>query len=406
MENAKAIATIIFKYIRQDLTPAENDLLQEWIHQAPENRMFFEECTQTGHLFLEAQERQRFDQEIEMEPLWQRLTARGIPTGSYQFTTSTTARRRVYAVAVLLIIAIMVGGIYLALQRNYKGSSKEAPAVTKKDPNNLAPGINYASLTLANGANLLLDSARKGLLATEVNTKIVRNTNGSIEYRSTGNGLIQSYNTLTVPRGSNVVQLSLSDGTKVWLNAASSLRYPVTFNGKERRVEVTGEAYFEVAHNAAAPFTVTRGHVAVAVLGTHFNVRAYKEEQIKVTLLEGSVAVSAITDSSKDYKTLTPGQQAVIDWNNKISINKNIDEQAILAWKNGQFLFAGSSVDEIVHELERWYDVSITCDSSIKEIAFVGALKRSENAAMVLRKMAATETFKYRIAGRTITLIP
>jgi ferric-dicitrate binding protein FerR (iron transport regulator) len=369
--------------------------------------MFFEECIQTGHLFSEAQERQRYDQEINIDELWSRLTTPGIPARSYQFRT-TTARRRLYAAAVLLII-VSTGGLYIWLQPTPKEGQRAMPAVVKRNGNGneLSPGINNTTLTLANGSEIILDSSREGILAVEGKTRVIRNTNGTIEYSSTDNDHRLVYNTLAVPRGGDVVQVTLADGTKVWLNAASSLRYPVAFDTRERKVEVTGEAYFEVTHNPAIPFKVIKGNIGVAVLGTHFNVNAYdEEEQLKVTLLQGAVTVSAANNGSADNKTLAPGQQAVVTRKNEITVSRNTNEQVVMAWKNGLFYFDNTSIDVIIREMKRWYDVSIEYDPALKNLAFNGQISRYSNAAKVLKLLATTQSIHYRIDGRKIYLTP
>jgi ferric-dicitrate binding protein FerR (iron transport regulator) len=190
------------------------------------------------------------------------------------------------------------------------------------------------------------------------------------------------------------------------LNAASSLRYPVAFPGNERRVEITGEAYFEVAHNATAPFKVTKGNMEVAVLGTHFNVNAYREEEaIKVTLLQGSVVVSVQNEAAGKEKTLKPGQQAIVHQED-VAVSSNIDQEAIMAWKNGLFYFNNTNIDVIVKQIERWYDVSIEYDDALKNVAFNGQISRYSNASEVLEMLEAAEAIRFTIKDRKIFLTP
>jgi ferric-dicitrate binding protein FerR (iron transport regulator) len=405
MENSTVIATIIFKYIRKDLTPAENGLLQDWIHASEDNLIFFEECVQTGRLFTEAQEREKYDQEINMAELWPKMVSRGLPTPAFELKPSNK-RTWMSVAAVLLVIAIL-GGTYWWLQPGSTATQTISTTTDNRNPNDLSPATRHATLTLADGSKILLDSAHRGELAKEGKTTVTREADGGVVYKTTAADEPVLYNTLTVPRGSDVVHITLADGTKVWLNAASSLRYPVVFDARERKVEITGEGYFEVAHNAAAPFTVTKDEVAVAVLGTHFNVNAYEANgQVKVTLLQGAVKVSVHNPQGATDKILAPGQQAVVNKGAAITVDKTADESLVMAWKNGMFSFKKTNIDEIVRQLERWYDVSIEYDPALKDLDFNGQISRYNHAAKVLEKLAATQSIHYRIDNRKIYVTP
>jgi transmembrane sensor len=226
-----------------------------------------------------------------------------------------------------------------------------------------APKNNRATITLSNGQKVFLDSAANGTLARQGNVQIKKSGDGIIAYN--GNGQPKSellYNTLNNPRGSNVIDITLSDGTQVWLNAESSIKYPVAFAGNKREVEITGEAYFEVSHNEKMPFVVKKDETEVQVLGTHFNVNAYDDESsINITLLQGSVKVS----KGNNTALLHPGEQAQVS--SLIVINKAIDTAAVMSWKNGRFAFSNADIKTIMRQLSRWYDVDVSYEGEIPD---------------------------------------
>jgi ferric-dicitrate binding protein FerR (iron transport regulator) len=413
MEHLAGIPTLIFKYIRKDLTTEEANQLQRWIEQSEKNRIFFDEVTQTGHLFKEAQSRSADDQEINMEVVWQKLVDKGIPkerTYIPYIPEQSTGRGGWYAAAAVLLLLI-AGGAWFLLNRKPVVQDTVALTPAKQQPisNDVSPLSRKATLTLANGSVVVLDSAQHGILAMEGATSVTKRADGQIVYNMTDIDQSVLYNTLTVPRGGNVVHITLSDGTKVWLNAASSLYYPVAFSGDERKVEITGEAYFEVAHNAAVPFKVSKGQMEVSVLGTHFNVNAYHEEEaIKVTLLEGRVKVvnRDTLIGNNESAILKPGQQAVVQSAGELTVSSDIDQEAIMAWKNGLFYFENTNIDIIVRQIERWYDVSIEYDNSLQHVAFNGQISRYSNASEVLEMLEAAEALHFKIKDRKIYLTP
>lgn len=413
MEHLAGIPTLIFKYIRKDLTSEEANQLQRWIEQSEKNRIFFEDVTQPGHLFKEAQSRSADDQEINMDAVWQKLVDKGIPnerTYIPYIPEQSTGRGGWYAAAAVLLLLI-AGGAWFLLNRKPVVQDIVTVAPTKQQPisNDVSPLSRKATLTLANGSVVELDSAQHGILAMEGATSVTKSADGQIVYNMTDIDQSVLYNTLTVPRGGNVVHITLSDGTKVWLNAASSLYYPVAFFGDERKVEITGEAYFEVAHDEAVPFKVSKGNMEVSVLGTHFNVNAYHEEEaIKVTLLEGRVKVMN-RDSlfgNNESAILKPGQQAVVKIAGELTVSSDIDQEAIMAWKNGLFYFDNTNIDIIVQQIERWYDVTIEYDNSLRHVAFNGQISRYSNASDVLEMLEAAEALHFKIKDRKIYLTP
>jgi len=298
-----------------------------------------------------------------------------------------------YAAAVLILFAVP-----FALHKYHR--TRQA-STTIANNMIIKPGSNKAVLTLANGTQIPLNNARPGIIATQNNIPVTQQANGAIAYQASPAGIasIQTLNTLTTPVGGQFT-ITLADGTKVWLNAMSSLKYPVSFAGAERRVELTGEAYFEVAKNKAMPFIVTVNGSEVKVYGTHFNIMGYNaEDNINVTLLEGSVKVSNADQS----KMLLPGQQAVIK--NGIAISAADGEQAI-AWKNGKFNFAHEHIQSIMRKLARWYDIDVTYQGKPTQEGFVGTLPRSQNLAEILKTLELTGLVHFKTEGRSVTVMP
>jgi transmembrane sensor len=270
--------------------------------------------------------------------------------------------------------------------------SEKSPATEVATTNDVqAPKETRAVITLADGSKVYLDSANNGTLAQQGNTNVIKTEDGKILYNANGQQLTANspvYNTLTNPRGSKVIDMQLSDGSHVWLNAGSSVKYPVVFVGNERKVEITGEAYFEVVHNASMPFFVSRGDVSVQVLGTHFNVNAYDDEDgVKVTLLEGSVNVTNNAGSVK----IKPGQQAVVNQVNpkisRIEVQTNVDTDAVMAWKNGQFNLQSTDLAMLMRQVARWYDVDIEFKGAIPQNKFGGSLNRDLNLSTLLKAL-------------------
>lgn len=269
-------------------------------------------------------------------------------------------------------------------------------------PPDVAPGGNKAILTLSDGSQITLDSAGNGLLAQQGGSKITKKANGELVYDDAGtkDGKIL-YNTMSTPLGGQY-SLILPDGSKVWLNAGSSITYPTAFTGTERKVNVTGEAFFEVARNAAMPFRVTANNTTVDVLGTHFNINAYADEAtIKTTLVEGAVRVSA----HHRQLILKPGQQAKVGQSD-VQVTDQVDLSAITAWKEGYFSFTNADLPTVMRELARWYNLEVSYEGKIPDRVFNGEIGRSLTLSQVLKGLSKTR-IKYRIEdGRRIVIQP
>jgi transmembrane sensor len=275
----------------------------------------------------------------------------------------------------------------------------QSKAIVKHD---VDPGDNRAVLTLANGAKLVLDSAKIGLLNQSGNISINKTQDGQVVYTvdkdQQQNGPI-AYNTITIPTGGQY-QVVLPDGSKVWLNSASSLKFPVAFTGTERNVELTGEGYFEVAKNKAKPFNVKVKDIEVAVLGTHFNIMAYNDEAaVKTTLLEGSVRLT----QGKISDMLKPGQQGVI--NNKGIKIIDVDTDEAVAWKNGFFYFERENIQDIMKQLSRWYGTEVIYKGKITDDEFVGKVSRDVKLSQVLHILELSHV-RFKIENKKIIVTP
>lgn len=300
-------------------------------------------------------------------------------------------------------VAVLVFGSAIVF-RNYFNQQKSSPvAVVKNDPTVLKPGGQKAVLVLADGTEVVLDSAENGQLAAQGNMRVIKLDSGRIAYKGDkGNAQEVVYNVIKTPVGGQY-QLILSDGTKVWLNAASSLRFPTAFSGTTREVELSGEGYFEVKRDVAKPFFVRVGNMNVKVLGTHFNIKAYLEgASIKTTLLEGKVEVESLNKSV----LLKPGEQARLEAaNNKLSATSDVDLEEVLAWKNGYFQFNRANIHTILAEAARWYGADISYDGDVDE-TFSGSLPRSESISQLLDILAATNKVEFKIIGKQIIVKP
>jgi transmembrane sensor len=303
-----------------------------------------------------------------------------------------------WSAAASLLILISISAI-IWTSSNTQKTELIASASSTTD---VAAGKEGAILTLDDGRTIVLDSLGNQLLTTENGTTITLR-NGQLIYKATNTAPeTVSYNTMTTPRGRQF-QLVLPDGSKVWLNAASSIRYPTVFTNKERKVEITGEAYFEVAHNRTAPFLVKMNNeTEVEVLGTQFNINSYdNEESINTTLLEGSVKVT----NNEGTTVLKPGQQAKITGSKKIQVLTEVNLEKVMAWKNGVFNFQDATLQEVMRQLERWYDIEVVYEGKIPKLEFFGKMGKDLSLANVLRGLEMSEV-SFRIEGRKLIVLP
>ena len=309
-----------------------------------------------------------------------------------------------YSIAAAILVVFSVG---LYFYNNNNGEPKEGGLTAQHQGNDVNPGGNKAILTLADGSKISLTDAENGELAKQAGIIVTKTKDGQLVYEisaenSASNKLV--YNTISTPAGGQY-QINLPDGTTVWLNALSSLKYPTIFNATERKVVLTGEAYFEVAKNPNQPFVVSTNGAGraqdVTVLGTHFNINSYKnEEATKTTLLEGSVKVGV---SIEDNATLVPGQQAILK--NKLKVIK-VDATQAIDWINGNFYLNDENIEGVMRKLERWYDVDVVYKGKIPNVDFGGEISRSKKLSEVLKALEATRTIHFKIDGRRVTVMP
>lgn len=304
-------------------------------------------------------------------------------------------------VAAAAIIAVFSTASFIIF-RNRDTDTSTGTLQTQKErfKNDVAPGQEGAILTLSNGKTIVLDNADNGSLAQQGSTEVIKK-NGQIVYANQGSSSEVFYNTMTTPKGRQY-SLVLADGSKVWLNAASSLHFPTAFVGKERRVEISGEAYFEIAKNKSMPFIVSVNGAEIQVLGTHFNVMAYNDEDaVKTTLLEGSVKFASGNNSS----LLKPGQQVQLTKERQLKVVSDVDVDEAVAWKNGMFHFEYANLGTVTRQLSRWYDVDIVNQNENIKDLFVVEMPRSSKLSDVLKVLELTANIKFEIEGKKIIVM-
>jgi ferric-dicitrate binding protein FerR (iron transport regulator) len=306
-----------------------------------------------------------------------------------------------FAVAASLI-GLLILGSYLWI--NSGGKKELATKTIKSKPykNDVPPGGDKAVLTLADGSTIVLDDAKNGDLTRQGNTKVIK-LNGKLAYNNGSTGVKEVlYNTISTPRGGQY-QVELPDGTQVWLNAASSLHFPTAFAGKERRVEITGEAYFEVAVNKTMPFIVSIQGAEIQVLGTHFNVMAYNDEaMLNTTLLEGSIKfVKGNTNS-----LLKPGQQSQLAKNGEIKVVNDVDVENVIAWKNGNFHLEDADIKTVMRQIARWYDVEIVYQHKETGELYYLEMPRSSTLADILKVLEIAGNIHFQIDGSKVIVLP
>ena len=378
-------------YFSGTATPAEQDELMELLAQA-------EYDDQLKSLLAAAWERFHVQERPFSTGQGEQMLAHIFEQGTAEPTPVLKSRKqrpvRLLVAALLSIFA--VGGSYFLLP--HRQPSRQPVTVAQMPAaDSIVPGGNKAILTTSTGARIVLDSTSLGTLTTQGNASVVNLQSATLAYHA-GNGREAApvFNTLSTPNGAQY-QLLLSDGTRVWLNASSSLHFPATFQGKERAVALTGEAYFEVAKRSDMPFTVSVNGMKVKVLGTHFNVMAYGDEQsVNTTLLEGSVRVQ----NGPLQKELVPGQESRLQQGGQLDIVE-ADLEEVMAWKNGWFQFNACDIQKVMRQIARWYNVDVVYEGRIPAGHFSGLVSRENSIAQVLRIMQAGGV-QFTIEGRKV----
>jgi transmembrane sensor len=409
-EKINRITSLIEKFLEESLTQEEGRELNDWLAEAEHNRLFFQQITNKEIL----KEKLKIYNNANSESMWQK-TLQKIDGGKLVDLYPEKKTFRIpfgkVAAAAAVVLLISAGTWYYidnsSGKQTAKADNNNVPAVNTI----IVPGSNKATLTLADGSTIVLNSRQDGALADQGQTKITK-TDGRLIYNMEPDSHVPQsgqniYNTVTTPRGGEY-QITLPDGSKVWLNAASSLRFPIAFAGQERIVELTGEAYFEVnpqnqvVRNSATsnatdgadkvaktPFIVKitspEGYRnEVEVLGTHFNVMAYTEESaIKTTLIEGKVKVT----SGNHTQTIKPGEQARLK-EGSIAV-KHVDAEDVIAWTTGFLPIGGPDLDYTMHQIARWYDVKVIYEGKKPEMSFEGKLPRTADIDDVIKLLNA-----------------
>ncbi len=356
--NKDEAGDLLRRYANNDCTPEEKILVERWYLQESG-------CEDSDDLQNNFSARE--------SEIWKgTLKKAGLPPGRsrLRFIGSLAS-----AAAILLFIGF--GVYFFSLKDKVPETSSEIAKTT-----DVKPGGNKALLILADGSEIILDDSRNGTLVNQGNVVISKSADGHLVYDASRavseNDRETAFNTISTPRGGQY-QVVLPDGSKVWLNSASSIYFPTAFNGSERNVTITGEAYFEVVKNQGKAFSVLANGITVKVLGTHFNVMAYSDESsLKTTLLEGSVRVV----SGRSATLIKPGQEAEVT-NGNISVGSADTEEA-MAWKNGYFYFKNTDIRSVMRQLSRWYDVDVEYKGAIPETVFSGKMYRNVNASKLL----------------------
>lgn len=375
------------RYIRGQISPDELKQLQKIVQEEKNTDAF-------SQLLEEAYSNPEWQVNSSKDEAWQafrqRIDAQDQPGGSVRYMKSGWFR----AAAVVAMLAAITA-IWLIMGNEEK--KREVPVVQTPVQQDAGPGKQGALLKLADGRVISLDSLGNGLVA-DAGGVAVNLSNGSLTYEKDDHAAV-SYNTLSTPNGRQF-RLVLPDGSKVWLNAASSIRYPTRFAGNERKVDITGEVYFEVAKNTAQPFIVANNNVEMTVLGTSFNARLYKDAVPAITLVTGKLQVLESTGNKQ--VVLGPGTQALIT-KEKISLNDNPDLNDVLAWKNGKFSFNNAGIMEVMSELARWYDISVKYEGNFPQRRFTGKIEMDLQLSEVLELLRKND-IQFSLKDKTLNV--
>lgn len=384
--NQDHIKSLLQKYASGDLSDQEREILSEAIRTADDNT-FLDFMKDHEENSWNADRRRNADDAL-LQLLQDKISAMEDPV-----MVRKAARVRYWAFAAGLLLLILAG-TWMYQQQHAGNSAGYTPDIAAASPK--------AMLTLGDGSVVSLDSAGNRLIPQ--GGTAIQQQGGLLVYRGTDNGESVSINTLSTPRGGQFA-VQLPDGSRAWLNAASSLRYPTAFRNGERRVEVTGEVYFEVSARASAPFIVmVKDKLLVKVLGTNFNINAYADEQqVYTTLLTGKVQVDA--PAANKRVELLPSQQAVLTKNGDLDLNKEPDMERVMAWRNGIFYFEDAELREVMAQLSRWYDVDITFEPGVRKLYFSGKLQRQLGLSQLLSVLDMSG-IHYRITGRKMVIEP
>lgn len=393
-EKAFDIAKYITKYLRNELDAAERRELQHWLDEHEDNKALFEKLTSEDYLHQQLINNGQFNVESAFRKFIEnRATEKPVISIRKNYGKWWMAAAGFFLLSASLLYVFLV-------KNNTQMDAEMITQSSQTKSNDVLPGGNKAVLTLADGSVIELDEAANGTLSTQGNMKVIKLPGGKLAYEK-GKGQLAEvqYNTVTTPVGGQY-ELVLSDGSHVWLNAASSITFPTYFAQGNREVQVNGEVYLDVAHDRSRPFIVKADNVNIAVLGTSFNLSAYKnDDEIITTLVEGSVKISDANESV----VIEPGEQAQVNHStNKISVIKDVNLESITAWKNGKFNFQEEDIHAIMRKLERWYGITVTFQSNVTREKFVGVISRDVKLSQILKMLEKTGVVDFTIVGKNV----
>ncbi|MBC9929124.1 FecR family protein [Chitinophaga qingshengii] len=386
------IHDLAVKFFQQTCTPAEKIELAQWIEQSAgdaELQQLLE------RVWADYEPQAQLTDEVSSRIIGDILGRQDIEAA----TPRVRPMRKWFGYAAAAVTVVALAGGYT----RWKAGQPAKPAVVKVAEKKVPqPGGNKATLTMADGSVVPLDSTLNGAVMAQHNVRIVKTDSGLVTYQQlTAPDARPVYNTLTVPRGGQF-SLVLADGSKVWLNAQSSLRYPVSFSEGTRTVDLSGEAYFEVSASSKQPFVVKVNDMELTVLGTSFNVMAYPDETlVNTTLLTGKVVVK----HGQTSLPLQKGYQAVLNRNTGKLTSTPVNTSEAVAWKNGRFIFNGATVQEIMRQLGRWYNIEVVYAGEVNE-QFYAEIPRFANAAEACRILELTGKVHFRLDGQRVTVYP
>lgn len=414
---------LLDRLFRRELTPEEKEELALWTDTLQHDEEWKLRLSKIWNSYQPEEEMEPSRADVVLKKILSEGKTEKQPakTVSLPYTPISGGMMK-WAVAAAAVIGILIVLSLVFLVPRPNNNSVVATTQQASQKQNIVPGGNKAVLTLANGKKIVLNNVNNGLVANQQTGKVIKLSNGLLKFSKAKSQKLKAkgqkpieYNTITTPRGGQY-EVILPDGSKVWLNAASSLKFPTAFTGKEREVTIKGEIYAEIAKNENKPFIV---HILspsgqkkgmVKVLGTNFNVNAYEEGDTKVTLLEGIVQVSnqSATDNTQpttdNTRRLKPGEQALVN-KNSIQINKNVNINEIMAWKNGLFDFEGNDIREVMQQIARWYDVEVKYEN-VPSAHFMGTISRSAKISEVLKMLEMTGAVHFKVEGKTIIVNP
>lgn len=394
-------AELIIKHLKGNLNHQEQELLNKWLSEDERNISFLEGLREDEAFRNDSQ----FFSSLDVNSAWQKVSKHTRLKQETKFWEKAIQWRQV-----AIIIFFLTAGLLFYTKFNKEKEPEITLKVKSNSKDDVLPGGDKAMLELADGSVVILEKVNNGNLQDQNGTKIIKQDGRLVYNAAQGNPSDKiSYNKISTPKGGQY-HIILPDGSKVWLNAESALRFPTMFTGNERQVELTGEAYFEVAKlevpfssaetGKMKPFKVQTNDVNIEVLGTHFNVMAYSNEKsVNTTLLEGSVRVSHL--KTNNSQMLKPGQQARINESIKIV---NVDTEEAIAWKNGFFHFNGADIQTVMGQIERWYNVEVDYEGEITSKHFTGIISREINASKVLDMLELTGGVKFEIKGKRISV--